>query len=108
MRDSELPVESSSAQRVQDVGSAQALLRRVERIEEHLGLSNENLNGTSHSTDSTSPVGPNRSLGPVLAASMHLKMKATGVPNVKAWNGGIVEHLWKSYDALRSKAKFAC
>lgn len=108
MQDSQLPRASSAAQGVEDVGLAQTLFHRVERIEKHLGLSNEDLNATSPSTDSTTPVGPARSMAPVLAASVHLKTKATGVPNVKAWDAGIVEHLWKSYDIFRSKADFVC
>ncbi|RMY77269.1 hypothetical protein D0862_13589 [Hortaea werneckii] len=101
LQDSQLPRASSAAQGVEDVGLAQTLFHRVERIEKHLGLSNEDLNATSPSTDSTTPVGPARSMAPVLAASVHLKTKATGVPNVKAWDAGIVEHLWKSFhDAM--------
>lgn len=108
MRDSELLLESTSAQRVQDVGSAQALIHRVERIEKHLGLSIEDLDDTSHPSNSTTPVGLNRSMAPVLAATVQLKTKAAGAPNANAWDTGIVEHLWKSYDSVKSKADFAC
>ncbi|RMZ10756.1 hypothetical protein D0860_03697 [Hortaea werneckii] len=103
LQDVQLPSLSSAAQGVQDVGFVQTLIHRVERIEKHLRLPSEDLNATSHSTDSTSPVGPNHSLAPVLAASVHLKRKAAGVPNANAWNAGIVEQLWKSYDALDRK-----
>ncbi|KAI6849985.1 hypothetical protein KC332_g8030 [Hortaea werneckii] len=101
LQDSQRPSTSSAAQGVQDFSFVQTLLRRVERIEKHLGLSNEDLDATSHSTNSTSPMGPSRSLAPVLTASMHLKIKAAGAPNAEGWNAGIVEHLWRSFhDAM--------
>ncbi|KAI7605627.1 hypothetical protein KC343_g13671, partial [Hortaea werneckii] len=101
MRVSTSSQQSTSAQRVQDVGSAQALIHRVERIEKHLGLSIEDLDDTSHPSNSTTPVGLNRSMAPVLAATVQLKTKAAGAPNANAWDTGIVEHLWKSFhDAM--------
>ncbi|KAI7281359.1 hypothetical protein KC345_g4183 [Hortaea werneckii] len=101
LQDAQLPSLYSAAQDVQDVGFVQTLIHRVERIEKHLGLRSEDLNATSHPSNSASPVGPSHSLAPVLAASVHLKTKAAGASNANAWNAGIVERLWKSFhDAM--------